>query len=108
MFVNTQTVSLPACFPIFTIILDSATASSFVFIKAPFPQVASITILWLPDAIFLLIILDAINGILAVQLIASLKAYIFLSAGAKSSVCPVKQIPIVCVFSIIFLTLKFV
>jgi len=38
--------------------------------------------------------LDAIRGILLVQLIVSLSAYIFLSAGAKFKVWPIKLIPI--------------
>ena len=42
--------------------------------------------------------LEAISGILAVQLIVSLKAYNFLSAGAKFKVCPIKLIP--CFFTL--------
>ena len=38
--------------------------------------------------------LDAINGILAVHAIASLNAYIFLSAGAKFKLVVIKLIPI--------------
>ena len=48
----------------------------------------------------MLIILDAIRGMLSVQLIVSLKAYIFLSAGAKFKVCPIKLIPCFLTFSI--------
>ena len=62
--------------------------------KAPLPTVTSNTIFCAPAAIFLLIILDAISGILSTQLIVSLNAYIFLSAGAKFPVCPIKLIPI--------------
>ena len=61
--------------------------------NAPFPTVTSITILLAPLAIFLLIILDAINGIFSTQEMASLNAYIFLSAGAKFIVCPIILIP---------------
>jgi len=63
-------------------------ASTLSFINAPFPHVTSSTSLFAPLAIFLLIILDAINGILSVHAITSLKAYNFLSAGARFSVCP--------------------
>ena len=68
----------------------------------------SITILFAPDAIFLLIILDAIRGMLSVQLIVSLSAYSFLSAGAKFKVCPIKLIPILFTFSINLSTGTFV
>ena len=93
-------VSLLANFPIFVISIASFSASSMFFIKAPLPQVTSSTILLAPEAIFLLIILDAISGMLSVQLIVSLSAYIFLSAGAKFIVCPIKLIPIFLTFSI--------
>ena len=75
-------------------------ASLMFFIKAPLPQVTSITILFAPDAIFLLIMLEAISGILSVQLIVSLRLYIFLSAGAKFKVCPIRLIPIFFTFSL--------
>ena len=94
IFVITQTVSLFARSPIFVITLASFSACSLFFIKAPLPQVTSITILLAPDAIFLLIMLEAISGILSVQLIVSLNAYNFLSAGARLRVCPIKLIPI--------------
>jgi hypothetical protein len=58
------------------------------------PHVTSNTIFFAPDAIFLLIMLEAISGMLSTQDIASLSAYIFLSAGAKSIVCPIRLIPI--------------
>jgi hypothetical protein len=51
-------------------------------------HVTSNTSLLLPAAIFLLIILDAINGMLSVVAVTSLNAYNFLSAGAKFPVCP--------------------
>ena len=70
------------------------------FIKAPLPQVTSNTTLLAPAAIFLLIMLELISGIFAVQLIESLNAYNFLSAGAKFKVCPIKLIPIFFTFSI--------
>ena len=74
IFVNMHTVSLFANFPILIIILASSSAFSIVFIKAPLPTVTSNTILLAPDAIFLLIILDAINGILSTHAIVSLSA----------------------------------
>ena len=100
MLVIIQTVSLPASFPISIIVLESFSASSIFFINAPLPHVTSKTSLFAPEAIFLLIILELIKGIFAVQLIASLKAYNFLSAGAKFNVWPIKLIPIFCTFCI--------
>ncbi len=94
ILVRTQIVSFPAKAPIVFICFESSIASSFDFIKAPLPTITSNTILLAPLAIFLLIILDAIKGILSTQEIASLSAYIFLSAGAKFNVCPIKLIPI--------------
>ena len=87
-----HTVSLFTNFPIFFIVIASSSACGRVFIKAPLPQVTSNTILLAPDAIFLLMILEAINVILSVVEILSLNAYNFLSAGAKFSVCPISEI----------------
>ena len=53
-----------------------------------------------PAAIFLLIILEAISGILSTQDIVSRSAYIFLSAGAKLAVCPIILIPMFSTFCI--------
>ena len=89
-----HTVSIPASLPISIISLESSSASFLFCIKAPLPQVTSNSNFLAPAAIFLLIILEAINGILFVQAIVSLKAYIFLSAGAKFKVCVIKLIPI--------------
>ena len=100
MFVIIHTVSLFASFPMSIMVLDNSLASPTVFMNAPLPQVTSRTILFAPAAIFLLIILELISGILAVQLIVSLKAYNFLSAGAKFRVWPIKLIPIFFTFSI--------
>ena len=82
--------------PIFCILFAKEVASSFVFINAPFPQVTSNTIALAPAAIFLLIMLELMSGMLSVQAIISLSAYSFLSAGAKLLVCPIKLIPILC------------
>ena len=94
MLVTTQTVSLLASSPIFFMVSASLVALSTSFINAPFPHVTSRTILFAPAAIFLLIMLDAISGILSVVDVVSLKAYSFLSAGAKFNVWPIKAIPI--------------
>ena len=67
----------------------------------------SINILLAPDAIFLLIMLDAINGIFAVHPIVSLNAYIFLSAGAKFKLDVIKLIPISCTLFLKSSILKF-
>lgn len=69
-------------------ILLSCSADFLSFMNAPFPEVTSNTSLFAPDAIFLLIILDAISGMLSVVAVTSLSAYNFLSAGAKFPVCP--------------------
>ena len=99
IFVSTHTVSLFANVPISFIIFEIFMASSFVFINAPLPTVTSSTIFSAPAAIFLLIMLDAISGILPTQEIESLSAYNFLSAGAKFAVWPITLIPTFCTFS---------
>ena len=78
------------------------------FINAPLPTVTSKTIFSAPLAIFLLIILDAINGILSTQEILSLNAYNFLSAGAKFNVCEIILIPMFSTFFIKLLISIFV
>ena len=100
IFVIIHTVSLFANFPMFFIILDNSIASFSFCIKAPLPHVTSNTILFAPAAIFLLIMLDAISDILSTQLIVSRSAYIFLSAGAKLAVWPIRLMPTFCTFSI--------
>ena len=87
-------VSFPASSPICSITFESFSASSLFFINAPLPQVTSNTTLFAPAAIFLLIMLEAISGMLSVHEIVSLNAYNFLSAGAKLAVCVIRLIPI--------------
>ncbi len=48
-----------------------------------------------PAANFLDITLAAIRGIDSTVAVTSRSAYIFLSAGTKLAVCPIKDIPIV-------------
>lgn len=69
-----------------TLVLASSSAASVVFIKAPSPTLTSRTMASAPEAIFLLIMLDAISETLSTVAVTSLKAYSFLSAGAKSPV----------------------
>ena len=52
--------------------------------------------------------LDAISCILSTHAMLSLKAYSFLSAGAKSAVCPIKLIPIFLTLSSNSLSDKFI
>ena len=52
----------------------------------------------MPSAIFLLIIEPQINGMEATVPVTSRRAYIFLSAGQISSVCPIMATPIVSTF----------
>ena len=61
-------------YPMDTISLARATASSLVFIKAPLPTLTSNKILSQPAAIFLLIILEAISEILSTVAVTSRKA----------------------------------
>ena len=93
ILVKTHTTSLLASFPISIISFANFSASSIFFMNAPFPTVTSKTIFSAPLAIFLLIMLDAINGILSTQEMLSLSAYSFLSAGAKFKVCEIILIP---------------
>ena len=81
--------SLPTCVPISTIIFANALASSFVFIKAPLPHLTSNTMPFAPAAIFFDIMLAAMSGKLSTVPVTSRKAYSFLSAGVRLSVCPI-------------------
>ena len=96
----TAIVFLPARLPILTISSASSSASCIFFINAPLPTLTSSTIAPAPAAIFLLIILLAISGMLSTMAVTSLKAYIFLSAGARLPVCPVSASPISLILSI--------
>ena len=68
------TVFLPTCLPIPTISVASSLAASGVFINAPSPTLTSNTMASAPAAIFLLIILEAINDTLSTVPVTSLKA----------------------------------
>ena len=74
----------PDAFPILIISFASALLFSISVIKAPFPVFTSRTIDSAPAASFLLIILEAIKGMLSIVAVRSRSAYIFLSAGAIS------------------------
>ena len=91
----TATVFRPAPLPIFTISLARAKASSSVFMKAPLPVLTSKTMPSAPAASFLLIMELAIRDILSTVAVTSRRAYSFLSAGAKSFVCPIMAMPMV-------------
>ncbi len=69
-------------------------ASSISFIKAPDPALTSKIIPSESIANFLLIILEAIKDISSTVAVRSLKAYIFLSAGAIFAVWPATAIPV--------------
>ena len=90
----------PAFLPIFTISSARAKASSLLFIKAPLPVFTSNTMASAPAASFLLIMELAISDILSTVAVTSRRAYSFLSAGARSAVCPIMAIPILFTFSI--------
>ena len=66
--------------------------------KAPLPNFTSRTKASLPPASFLLMMLEAIKDTSSTVAVVSLKAYIFLSAGTRSAVCPTTAIP--CFFTL--------
>ena len=80
-------------FPIFLAMFTKRRAkvsASFIFrMKAPVPVLTSRIRQSVPSANFLLIMLEAMRGMLSTVAVTSLKAYIFLSAGAILSVCPI-------------------
>ena len=90
----TAIVLRPAFLPICTISLARAKASSCAFIKAPLPVFTSSTMASAPAASFLLIMELAISDILSTVAVTSRRAYSFLSAGARSAVCPIMAMPI--------------
>ena len=90
---TTAIVLLPAPLPILTISCASAKESASSFINAPLPVLTSSTIASAPAASFLLMMEDAIRDILSTVAVTSLSAYNFLSAGAKSAVCPIIAMP---------------
>ena len=70
----TAVVLRPARFPISTMADASALESSSVFIKAPLPVLTSRTMESAPDAIFLLIMLEAIRDIWSTVAVTSRNA----------------------------------
>ena len=93
------TVRRPICVPISTIARASVRASSIVCMNAPVPTFTSSTIASAPAAIFLLMTLEAISGMLLTVPVTSRSAYMRLSAGTRFSVCPITQRPVLCTIS---------
>ena len=94
MSVMIATVRLPMCRPISTMVRASSLASGSVCMNAPVPIFTSSTIASAPAAIFLLITLDAMSGMLLTVPVTSRSAYMRLSAGTRFSVCPITQRPV--------------
>ena len=92
--VMTATVFLPRCLPIFTISEASFLASSTVRINAPPPVFTSNTMASAPEASFLLMMLDAMSGMLGTVPLTSRRAYILLSAGSRLPDWPMTQRPV--------------
>ena len=74
MSVMSATVVRPTFSPISTIWRESSMASSTDFMKAPLPQVTSSRMRSAPAAIFLLMTLDAMSGMLFTVAVTSRKA----------------------------------
>ena len=85
MSVMSATVLLFMFFPIATISEASSTASSIFSMNAPLPVLTSRTIASVPEASFLLIMLEAMSGMLFTVPLTSRSAYILLSAGSRSA-----------------------
>ena len=73
----------------------SSRASATVFMKAPRPTFTSRTSASMPSASFLLRMLEAMSGIDSTVAVASRSAYSLRSAGAISSVWPMRHAPTV-------------
>ena len=101
MSVISATVRLPSFSPIFTIVDASSRALSSVSMKAPLLVFTSSTIASAPAAIFLLMMLEAISGMLFTVPVTSRRAYINLSAGSSPLDCPMTQRPVFLTISII-------
>ena len=84
---------LPMRSPVATIILARCSASSVRFINAPEPVLTSSTNASIPSASFLLMMLAQISGGLSTVPVTSRNAYILLSAGTISAVCPTMAHP---------------
>lgn len=74
MSVSKATVFFPACLPIETIVSASFCASGRVFIKAPLPTFTSSRMASQPEQSFLLIMEEAMRGMLSTVEVASRKA----------------------------------
>ena len=94
MAVSMTSVFKPTPAPILTIVSASRRASASVFMNAPRPTFTSSTSTSVPSAIFLLMIDEAMSGMLSTVPVTSRSAYSFLSAGAMSGVCPTSAHPI--------------
>ena len=92
--VITAAIFLLKLLPMFTIFSASFLPCSSVFIKAPLPILTSSTMLCAPAASFLLIMLEAISGMLSTVAVTSRRAYSFLSAGARFAVDPITATPV--------------
>ena len=74
MLVTRATLVRPTHSPMETISWARSRASSSVFMRAPLPHVTSSRILSVPAAIFLLMMLDAMSGMLSTVAVTSRKA----------------------------------
>ena len=74
MSVMSATVRRPTCLPISTISRASTSASACVFMNAPLPVLTSSRMRSLPAAIFLLMIDEAISGMLSTVPVTSRSA----------------------------------
>ena len=94
--VTSATVLTPARFPRPTITWANSAAFLGLLINAPPPVLTSKTKAFVPSAIFLLIIDEAISGIDSTVAVTSRSAYNFLSAGAKSALAAQMTAPQSC------------
>ena len=83
----------PARRPIRVRLSASSSAPSSVFMKAPSPHLTSSTMTSDPEASFFDMIELTIRGIDGTVPVTSRRAYSFLSAGARSAVCPMMAMP---------------
>jgi hypothetical protein len=83
----------PLARPISTIVSARRFASPSVFMNAPLPVFTSSTMFLEPEASFLLMMLEAMSGMLSTVAVTSRSAYSFLSAGARPSDCPITATP---------------
>ena len=99
ILVITATVRFPAPLPMRTILSASSAAASSSCMNAPLPHLTSSRMASLPDASFLLMMLEAIRLGSSMVPVTSRSAYISLSALASVALCPTTAIPCVLTFS---------